>query len=662
MTAILGISAFYHDSAAALVVDGRIVAAAQEERFTRKKHDANFPQNAVDYCLREAGISAADLDYVGFYDKPITKFERLLETYLAMAPGGYRSFRQAIPVWLKEKLYVPHLIRKALHGKYRGRCVFTDHHESHAASAFFPSPFDEAAILTIDGVGEWLTTCFGVGRGNRIELTHEIRFPHSLGLLYAAFTYYTGFRVNSGEYKVMGLAPYGEPVYKDLILEHLIDLKDDGSYRMDMSYFNYCQGLTMTSRKFNRLFGGPPRKAESPLTQREMDLAASIQAVTEEIMLRTARHVHQQTGMKDLVLAGGVALNCVGNGRILREGPFNNLWIQPAAGDAGGALGTALFIWHQLLENPRQPGGRDAQQGSLLGPAFSDDQIELVLNEAHAVFKTAADEGRLVDEVASLLAQEKVVGWFQGRMEFGPRALGARSILGDARSRSMQSVMNLKIKFRESFRPFAPIVLREYVDRYFEMRPYEDSPYMLLVAPVREEQRVEEQEAWSGERGAGSGEQGASVQLSPRPYSGEGQGVRATGSSRPLGDGGHHIPMVGVRAFGIERLNQCRSTIPAVTHVDYSARVQTVDPQRNPLLHRLLTRFHEQTGCPVLINTSFNVRSEPIVCTPEDAYRCFMATDMDVLVLGRHILHKAEQKTVMDTAQRTRHLAQFQLD
>ena len=496
MTAILGISAFYHDSAAALVVDGRIVAAAQEERFTRQKHDPNFPQHAVDYCLRAAGITAADLDYVGFYDKPITKFERLLETYLAMVPGGYRSFRQAIPLWLKEKLYVPRLIRKALGGKYRGRCVFTDHHESHAASAFLPSPFDEAAIVTIDGVGEWSTTCLGVGRGNRIELTHEIRFPHSLGLLYAAFTYYTGFRVNSGEYKVMGLAPYGQPVYKDLILEHLIDLKPDGSYRMDMSYFNYCQGLTMTSRKFDRLFGGPPRKAEGRLSQREADLAASIQAVTEEVMLRTARHVHGQTGMKNLVLAGGVALNCVGNGRILREGPFENLWIQPAAGDAGGALGTALFIWHQLLQNPRQPGGapgtpgHDAQQGSLLGPAFSDEQIERALREAGAVFETAADETRLVDEVAALLAQEKVVGWFQGRMEFGPRALGARSILGDARSRSMQSVMNLKIKFRESFRPFAPIVLREYVDRYFEMRPYEDSPYMLLVAPVREEQRL----------------------------------------------------------------------------------------------------------------------------------------------------------------------------
>ncbi len=620
MTAILGISAFYHDSAAAVVIDGRVVAAAQEERFTRKKHDAGFPHCAVDYCLREAGISAADLDYVGFYDKPMIKLERLLETYLAMAPGGYRSFRQAVPVWLREKLYVPRAIRKALGGKYRGRCVFTDHHESHAASAFFPSPYDEAAILTIDGVGEWSTTCFGTGRGNRIELSHEIRFPHSLGLLYAAFTYYTGFRVNSGEYKVMGLAPYGEPVYKDLILRRLIDLKPDGSYRMDMSYFNYCQGLTMTSRKFDRLFGGPPRKAESRLTQREMDLAASIQAVTEEVMLRTARHVHQQTGMKDLVLAGGVALNCVGNGRILREGPFQRLWIQPAAGDAGGALGTALFIWHQLLRNPRQPGGRDAQRGSLLGPAFSDDRIEEMLHGAGAVYETAADDAGLVDEVASLLAQEKVVGWFQGRMEFGPRALGARSILGDARSPRMQSVMNLKIKFRESFRPFAPIVLREYVDRYFEMRPDQDSPYMLLVAPVREEHRTFP----AGDAVAGLGP--------------------------------------GARSYGIERLNQCSTSIPAVTHVDYSARVQTVDSQRNPLLHRLLTRFHERTGCPVLINTSFNVRSEPIVCTPEDAYRCFMATGMDVLVLGRHIVQKTAQKTVMGSDQRTRHLAQFQLD
>jgi carbamoyltransferase len=612
MAAILGISAYYHDAAAAIVVDGRIVAAAQEERFTRRKHDASFPQNAVEYCLREAGITAADLDFVGFYDKPITKFERLLETYLAFAPGGYHSFRHAVPVWLKEKLHVPRLIRKALGGRYRGRFVFTDHHESHAASAFFPSPFDEAAVLTVDGVGEWSTTCFGTGRGNRIELTHEIRFPHSLGLLYAAFTYYAGFRVNSGEYKVMGLAPYGKPVYKDLILRHLVDLKEDGSYRIDMSYFNYCGGLTMTSRKFERLFGGPPRKPESRLTQREMDLAASIQAVTEEVMLRTARHVHRQTGMKNLVMAGGVALNCVANGRILREGPLERIWIQPAAGDAGGALGTALFIWHQLLEKPREPRGRDAQQGSLLGPKYTDCDIEDVLRREGAFYDTASDDAELVSEVAALLAQEKVVGWFQGRMEFGPRALGARSILGDARSPAMQSVMNLKIKFRESFRPFAPIVLREYVDRYFQMRPYEDSPYMLFIAPVHDEHRLYDD-----------------------------------------GDGA---------AFGIERLNQCRSTVPAVTHVDYSARVQTVDRERNPLLHALLTRFHEKTGCPMLINTSFNVRGEPIVCTPEDAYRCFMATDMDVLVMGRHVLHKSEQRSGVELEARAQHLAQFQLD
>ena len=613
MTAILAISAFYHDSAAAMVVDGHIVAAAQEERFTRKKHDSDFPAQAVQYCLQEAGVTIENLDYVGFYDKPITKFERLLETYLAVAPAGYRSFRQAVPLWLKEKLHIPSAIGRALGGRYRGRCVFTDHHESHAASAFFPSPFDEAAIITFDGVGEWSTTCFGTGRGNRIQLSHEIRFPHSLGLLYAAFTYYTGFRVNSGEYKVMGLAPYGQPLYKDLILQHLIDLKEDGSYRMDMSYFNYCQGLTMTSAKFHRLFGGPPRSPESDLTQREMDLAASIQAVTDEVMLRTARHVHRQTGMKNLVMAGGVALNCVGNGVILREGPFENLWIQPAAGDAGGALGTALFIWHQLLEKPRSPKGRDLQQGSLLGPAFSDDQIRETLEACGAVFETVAGDEELVETAATLLAEEKVVGWFQGRMEFGPRALGARSILGDARSPAMQSVMNLKIKFRESFRPFAPIVLREYVDRYFQMRPYEDSPYMLLVAPVREEIRTP-------------------------PAAGEDQ------------------------AFGLERLHHTRSTIPAVTHVDYSARVQTVDAQRNPLLCRLLTRFHEKTGCPVLINTSFNVRSEPIVCTPEDAYRCFMATDMDTLVLGRHILDKRRQTRTVDAGERARHLAQFQLD
>lgn len=613
MTAILGVSAFYHDSAAALVVDGTIVAAAQEERFTRKKHDSGFPQHAVDYCLGEAGLKPQDLDYVGFYDKPLTKFERLLETYLAFVPAGYRSFRQAMPLWLKQKLHLPRELKSGLRGQYTGRYIFTDHHESHAASAFFPSPFDEAAIITFDGVGEWSTTCYGVGRGHELHLSHEIRFPHSLGLLYSAFTYYTGFRVNSGEYKVMGLAPYGTPVYRDQILQHVMDLKEDGSYRLDMSFFNYCQGLTMTSEKFHRLFGGPPRNPESRLTQREMDLAASIQAATEEVMLRTARYVHGQTGMKNLVLAGGVALNCVGNGRILREGPFENIWIQPAAGDAGGALGAALFIWHQLLENPRTPSGSDSQRGSLLGPAFSDEQITAELDRQGAVYTACDSDEDLCEEVAELLAGENVVGWFQGRMEFGPRALGGRSILGDARSPKMQSVMNLKIKFRESFRPFAPIVLREYVDRYFEMRPFEDSPYMLLVAPVREELR------------------------SP-------------------------LPAEYSKAFGIDKLNFRRSSIPAVTHVDYSARVQTVDTTRNPLLHQLLARFHEKTGCPVLINTSFNVRSEPIVCTPADAYRCFLMTEMDVLVLGRQILHRDQQGRQTTAADRQAHLAQFQLD
>jgi carbamoyltransferase len=613
MTAILGISAFYHDSAAALVIDGEIIAAAQEERFTRKKADHDFPQNAVDFCLQEAGLTPEELDYVGFYDKPVTKFERLLETYLAYTPAGYRSFRQAMPLWLKQKLHLPREISRGLRGRYAGRYVFTDHHESHAASAFFPSPFDEAAILTLDGVGEWSTTCFGVGRGNKIELIDEIRFPHSIGLLYSAFTYYTGFRVNSGEYKLMGLAPYGKPVFKDKILNHVLDLKEDGSFRMNMSYFNYCQGLTMTSKKFHDLFDGPPRKPESEVTQREMDLAASVQAVTEEIMLRMSRHVHAKTGMKNLVLAGGVALNCVGNGRILREGPFDRLWIQPAAGDAGGALGTALFIWHQLLEKPRDPQGKDSQKGSLLGPAFSDEVIARTLSQLGATFTSCDSDEQLCDTVADLIADEKVIGWFQGRMEFGPRALGARSILGDARSQQMQSNMNLKIKFRESFRPFAPIVLQEHVDRYFEMRPHEESPYMLLVAPVKEEICTE------------------------------------LGSDYE-------------QAFGIDKLHYCRSEIPAITHVDYSARVQTVDEGRNPLLHQLMTRFHEKTGCPVLINTSFNVRSEPIVCTPEDAYRCFLMTDMDVLVLGHHVLRKDQQDDHMTEEDRQKHLAQFALD
>lgn len=613
MTTILGISAYYHDAAAALVIDGQIVAAAQEERFSRKKHDERFPQQAVDYCLKHAGLSPSDLDYVGFYEKPLSRFERLLETYLAYVPRGYRSFRHAMPLWLKQKLYLRRELRHGLGNRYAGRFVFADHHQSHAASAFFPSPFDQAAILTVDGVGEWSTTCFGTGRGNQFQLTHELRFPHSLGLLYSAMTYYLGFRVNSGEYKVMGLAPYGQPIYRDLLLEKVIDLKPDGSFRLDMSYFNYCQGLTMTSRKFHRLLGGPPRTPESTITQRHMDLAASIQAVTDEILLRIARHLHQQTGLPNLVMAGGVALNCVANGRILRESGFTNLWVQPAAGDAGGALGVALLIWFQLLEKPREPGGCDLQQGSFLGPEFSDEQIAQVLDREGAVYQTCGDDEQLVDTVARLIAQQQVVGWFQGRMEFGPRALGARSILGDPRSDSMQSVMNQKIKLRESFRPFAPCVLREHVDQYFEVRPGEDSPYMLLVAPVRGEHRCQTDAAYEA-------------------------------------------------AAGFEKLSFKRSTIPAVTHVDGSARIQTVDRQRHPLLHQLLTRFHELTGCPMLINTSFNVRGEPLVCTPQQAYRCFQMTEMDVLVLGRHVLLKSAQRQQAGSEQRHQYLAQFQPD
>jgi len=612
MTAILGISAFYHDSAAALVVDGRIVAAAQEERFSRRKHDDRFPLRAIEYCLRQGGLQPGDLDYVAYYEKPLRKFERLLETYLAYAPRGYRSFRLAMPLWLGQKLYLPRVMQRGLRQQYRGRFVFTDHHEAHAASAFFPSPFAEAAILTVDGVGEWSTTCCGQGRGNRIQLDQELRFPHSLGLLYSAFTYYTGFRVNSGEYKLMGLAPYGTPRYRDLILEHLIDLKEDGSYRLDMRYFRYCQGLTMTSPRFHRLLGGPPRPPEGRLTQREMDLAASIQAVTDEALLRMARHLHRRTGLSRLVLAGGVALNCVANGRLLREGPFEELWIQPAAGDAGGALGAACFVWYQLLDNPRTPQPQDQQLGSLLGPAYTDDEIAAILDQEGAVYVTCASEEELCARTAALLAQEKVVGWFQGRMEFGPRALGARSILGDPRSAKMQAVMNLKIKFRESFRPFAPAVLREHVDEYFQMRPGEDSPYMLLVAPVQPHIRC--------------------------PLTAEQD-----------------------RAFGIEKLNFQRSSIPAVTHVDYSARVQTVDRQRNPILTRLLTHYYQQTGCPVLINTSFNVRGEPIVCTPQEAYRGLLVTEMDALVIGRQIVLREQQPPIAGTA-RAEHLAQFQLD
>ncbi len=609
MTAILGISAFYHDSAAALVVDGRIVAAAQEERFTRKKHDEGFPKHAIDYCLAEAGLSAEAIDYVGFYDKPLMKFERLLETYLAVAPRGFRSFLHAMPPWLRQKLYLPRELNRGLDHKYRKRYVFTEHHESHAASAFFPSPFDEAAILTLDGVGEWATASFGWGRGNRITLTHELRFPHSLGLLYSAFTYFCGFRVNSGEYKLMGLAPYGEPKYAELILDKLVDLKPDGSFRMDMRYFNYCQGLTMTSAAFDRLFGGPPRQPESPLTQREMDIAASIQLVTEEIMLRIARHVHRQTGMSNLCLAGGVALNCVGNGRVLREGPFENIWIQPAAGDAGGALSVALFIWHQLLGQQRIAVPHDSQSGSLLGPAFEPAEIRAFLDRVGADYVECDSDEALCDQVADLLAAEKVVGWFQGRMEFGPRALGARSILGDARSRQMQSVMNLKIKFRESFRPFAPSVLEEHASEYFELPPGHESPYMLLVALVQLEQRI--------------------------------------------------TSVAGTAAQGLDKLKTCRSTIPAVTHVDYSARVQTVDAERHGRYRQLLERFHAKTGCPVLINTSFNVRGEPIVCTPAEAYRCFLSTHIDALVLERFVLVK---KPAAATLENESYLSQFSLD
>ena len=612
MTSILGISAFYHDSAAALIVDGQIVAAAQEERFTRKKHDAGFPENAIRYCLEEAGLTPADLDYVGFYDKPLVKFERLLETYLAFAPRGVKSWLTLLPNWLRTRLHLPRVIKKGLDHQYRRRIVFPEHHESHAASAFFPSPFPEAAILTVDGVGEWATASYGTGRENRIELTHEMHYPHSLGLLYTAFTYYCGFRINSGEYKLMGLAPYGEPVYVDRILEHLVDLRPDGSLRLHLDHFNFCQGLTMTSSKFHRLFDGPPRAPESPLTERHMDIAASVQAVTEEAMLRMARHVHEVTGLDHLCLAGGVALNCVANGRILREGPFEEIWIQPAAGDAGGALGVALLIWHQLLDNPRPHDRLDYQEGSCFGPAFSNDQVQRFLDDAGAVYQRFDDDQQLCREVASLIADEKVIGWMQGRMEFGPRALGGRSILGDARSTRMQSVMNLKIKFRESFRPFAPSVLEERVDEYFDMRPNEQSPYMLLVADVKPDKRLPLAES-----------------------------DRAT--------------------RGLEKLKIHRSHLPAITHVDNSARVQTVDARRHGRYYRLLKAFDEQTGSPVLINTSFNVRGEPIVCTPEEAWRCFMATNMDVLVIEDFVMHKDRQPGATEH-EIDEYLARFELD
>jgi carbamoyltransferase len=590
--AILGLSAYYHDSAAALVVDGRIVAAAQEERFSRVKHDHRFPRLAVDYCLREAGLTPADLDHVVFYEKPFLKFERILETHLAVAPAGFRSFCMAMPQWVHEKLRLSGEMSRGLGHAYKGRFVYTEHHESHAASAFFPSPFSEAAILTLDGVGEWATASIGHGSGNSIALRQEMRFPHSLGLLYSAFTYFCGFRVNSGEYKLMGLAPFGEPRHAGLILEKLMDLRADGSFRLDQSYFNYCAGLTMTSGKFERLFGGPPRRPESPITQRECDLAASIQSVTETVMLRMAAHAHSVTGSRNLCLAGGVALNCVGNGRLLRESPFERIWIQPASGDAGGALGAALFVWHQLLGNARVPQEPDGLRGSLLGPAFGPGEIEALLKSRKAVSRHFPGGTGLCEATARLAADGKVIGWMQGRMEFGPRALGSRSILGDARNPKMQSLMNLKIKFRESFRPFAPIVLRDRAHEYFELKPGEESPYMLIVAPVRSD--------------------------------------RLTGAPPAT-------------AGGLERIQEVRSTIPAVTHVDNSARIQTVDPGRNPRLSELLEAFAGITGCPVMINTSFNVRGEPVVCTPEEAYHCFMATDIDALAIGDFLLLKGEQ-------------------
>ncbi len=589
---ILGISAFYHDSAACLVRDGEILSACQEERFTRKKHDPGFPALAIQQCLKEGGIGPENLDYVAFYDKPLLKFDRLIETYIAYAPRGFRMFLKGLPLWLKQKLHLPREMDRGLKSRYRGRYVFTEHHESHASSAFFPSPFEEAAILTLDGVGEWATGSIGIGRGNKIELLEEMRFPHSLGLLYSAFTYFCGFRVNSGEYKLMGLAPYGEPKYRDLILDKLIDLKGDGSFRIDMSYFAYGYKNRMTSRKFHRLFGGSPRKFDGPITQREMDVAASIQAVTEEILLRCARHVHDLTGQENLTLAGGVALNCVGNGRLLREGPFKNLWIQPASGDAGGALGAALFVWYQLLDKSRKPEPQDLQKGSFLGPRFATNEVRKFLDSVNGKYRCFQREEDLVQEIAELIARQKVVGHVWGRMEFGPRALGNRSILGDARSPRMQSLLNLKVKFRESFRPFAPCVLQESVSEYFEMPPEKESPYMLLVAPVKNEKRK---------------------------------------SSK---NGGLQ---------GLERRKEVRSEVPAITHVDYSARVQTVDGNRHPRMYRIMKHFQEKTGCPVLINTSFNIRGEPIVCTPEDAYRCFLATNMDALVIEDVLLLKEEQ-------------------
>ena len=614
MTAILGLSAFYHDSAAALIVDGQIIAAAQEERFTRKKHDPDFPSRAIEYCLEEAGLVASEIDYVGFYDKPFMKFERLLETYLSYAPSGFRSFAKAMPLWLRQKLHLPREIRNGLGGQYKKRIVFTEHHESHAASAFFPSPFEHAAIVTLDGVGEWATASIGVGHGNRIQLTHELHFPHSLGLLYSAFTYFCGFRVNSGEYKLMGLAPYGEPKYADLIRKHLIDVKQDGSFRLDMSYFNYCQGLTMTSAKFHKLFGLRPRQAEGEMDQKYMDLAASVQLVTEEVMLKIVEFARHATGQLNLCLAGGVALNCVGNGRILREGSFEDVWIQPASGDAGGALGVAQFIWHQLLGNDRSASRPDTQAGSLLGPEFTSEQVKSFLDVEQVQYSECLNEQELANSVAELLDAGNVVGWMQGRMEFGPRALGARSILGDARSREMQATINLKIKFRESFRPFAPAVLEEHANDYFDLNGA-PSPYMLLVAPVKQDHRLDL-----------SSEDAARV--------------------------------------GVDKREVFRSTLPAITHVDYSARVQSVAEDVNPRFRKLIESFYQLTGAPMVVNTSFNIRGEPIVCTPEDAYRCFHGTNMDVLVIDRFVIRKQDQPGASEWTPESQqqYISQFPLD
>ncbi len=594
---VLGFSAYYHDSAACLVVDGKIIAAAQEERFTRKKHDAAFPTHSVNYCLAEAGISASDLDYVVFYDKPFLKFERLLETYFAFAPSGFKSFVTSLPVWLKDKLFQKRMINDALteqFGKgvnWSERLLFSEHHLSHAASAFFPSPFEDAAVLTMDGVGEWTTTSLAIGKGNQLSVQKEIHFPHSLGLLYSAITYYTGFKVNSGEYKVMGLAPYGEPRFADLIKTHLIDIKEDGSFHLDMSYFNYATGLTMTNERFDKLFGGPPRKSESPLTQREMDLAASVQVVTEEIVIKLARAIRKSTGQKNLCLAGGVALNCVANGKLLKENIFDNIWIQPAAGDAGGAVGAALAACHLVMNQPRIVEPTDAMRGSYLGPSYSQSDIENRLKLAGAVFSSVSDD-EVINQTAQALADGKAVGWHQGRMEFGPRALGGRSIIADPRSPTLQKQLNLKVKYRESFRPFAPSVLREDVSEWFDIDT--DSPYMLLVTEVAK-----------------------SKQLS------------MTAEQEKL--------------FGIDKLNVPRSAIPAITHVDYSARVQTVHENTNPRYHQLISRFKQLTGCPVLVNTSFNVRGEPIVCTPEDAFNCLMGTEIEFLVVGNAVMRKEDQ-------------------